>query len=221
MYAGSVFKGDYRKMVHGLDAIFEHIPKFETEELEGVYFQWSLNGSKYFEYKPVKWIESLRVRNKDQQGGAKGAWATDYATMGIAKIIKYCRRFMSLSDIMNEAIESDEAIVTAKVDEKGKVELKKEQLYDDAEIENEVLSEEKKNQILDIEDKVKILDFPQRANFLFENKAWHTDKHIVEVFAKLCESKSEVTQIAQELKKTPYTVAVYEILLSYHKKMTA
>jgi phage recombination protein Bet len=63
----------------------------------------------------------------------------------------------------------------------------------------EILSEKQQDEALKIHDDLCTLDFEQRAKFFAEKTEWHNEKHIVEVFLKLCESPQEIIVIGKNL----------------------
>ena len=59
-------------------------------------------------------VNRLRLKNPSQSKGISGSWATDFDAMAKAKAIKQLSRYMPLSVDMQNAILSDEGVITEK-----------------------------------------------------------------------------------------------------------
>jgi recombination protein RecT len=138
IFGKAVYKNDDFSFSFGINPSLSHKPNFASDELEYVYFTWVINGIKEFDCVNKAWVENRRLRNKSQQASysnpnalPKDAWATDYPTMAIGKLIKYCRRFIPLSPEFVAMAESDERVLIGKLDKDGKLEITPHEEVDD------------------------------------------------------------------------------------------
>ena len=115
LFAYAVYEGDDFKYQLGLHPNVYHVPKIDDRE-KVLTFAYAVahytNGGFNFVVLTRDQIEKLRLRNRDQQRGIKGAWKTDYPEMACAKAIKKLAKFMPMSDEIHSAVMSDEIVIT-------------------------------------------------------------------------------------------------------------
>lgn len=116
LYAYPVYENDEFTYELGLEPKLEHKPADgDRGKFTHVYAVAHYKDDGYnFMVLTKGEVEKLRLRNKSQKAKPSGAWATDYETMACAKAIKQLAKYMPLSDEMNKAVISDEAIITDK-----------------------------------------------------------------------------------------------------------
>lgn len=219
LYGTAVYKGDEFKAMQGLNPILEHKQNFSSTDIERVYITWIVNNQKYFEQKPLSFFENLRQRNKDQQknnGALSGAWKTDYEAMCLAKLIKYCRRFLPMTPELNTAFDLDEQVINITENEKGETKIIKHDVYEDAEIVKPQLSAEKEKQIQEIKENIEDLDFQNMLAFWQQKKEWHKDVDILPIFLDACKNQNEVLKIGQAI-ENPKTTQLVSILNTAYK----
>ena len=118
IHAFCVFSGDKFEYELGLNPNITHVPNEEQintmDALTHAYAVAHYNDGGYnFVVLSKKRIEALRLRNPmfRKNPSPSGAWESDYASMACAKAIKQLAKYMPLSDEMQHAYASDEAII--------------------------------------------------------------------------------------------------------------
>lgn len=118
IHAECVFDDDEFSYQLGLHPDLKHIPCDDCErdnmaDLTHVYAVVHYKDGGYnFVVLTRNQIEKLRLRNPMQGAQPAGAWKTDYDKMAKAKAIKQLATYMPLSDEMQSATVSDEAVLT-------------------------------------------------------------------------------------------------------------
>lgn len=117
LYAEVVREGDDFTVEYGLNPILKHVPAIENEDarVTHVYAVAHYKDGGYnFVVMTYNQVERLRKRNPMQKGSPAGAWATDWEAMAKAKAIKQLSKYLPLSVDMQNAIVSDEAVISEK-----------------------------------------------------------------------------------------------------------
>lgn len=115
LYAYVVRQGDEFHYELGLEPVLKHKPQADpSAPLTHVYaVAHYKDGGHSFIVLTRDEVEALRRRNSSQRGAPSGAWATDYEEMAKAKAIKKLAKYMPLSDEMQSAVLSDDAVIDA------------------------------------------------------------------------------------------------------------
>ena len=114
LYAYTVYSADEFEYELGLNPQLRHKPAAgDRGEMVNVYAVAHYKDGGYnFVVLSKDEVERLRLRNSFQKTKPSGAWATDYDAMACAKAIKQLAKYMPLSEEMQSAIMTDDAIVT-------------------------------------------------------------------------------------------------------------
>lgn len=114
VYAEVVREGDEFEVAMGLEPRLEHKPRFDSSKpLQYVYAVCHFNDGGYnFVVLSRSDIERLRMRSPMQDANPSGAWATDYDAMAKAKALKQLAKYMPLNIDQQEAVATDESVLT-------------------------------------------------------------------------------------------------------------
>lgn len=115
IYAHVVRVGDEFTYQLGLNPDLQHKPCGDSQaEITHVYAVAHFKDGGYqFEVLSKNEVEALRQRNRSQGVKPSGAWATDYSEMAKAKVVKRLAKFLPLSDEVNKALVTDEAVLSS------------------------------------------------------------------------------------------------------------
>ena len=134
VYAEVVREGDEFEVEFGLNPNLRHVPMLDAgKPMKYVYAVCHFTDGGYnFVVLSKSDVERLRLRSPMQKGAPSGAWLTDYDSMAKAKALKQLAKYMPLNIDQQEAIATDEAVLTPDNFQAGRAKI------EDVEYANEV-----------------------------------------------------------------------------------
>ena len=113
LYAHVVRDGDAFDYQLGLSPDLKHVPQAPADAaITHAYAVCRFkDGSYQFDVMTKDEIERLRKRNPSQGVSPSAAWATDYAEMAKAKVVKRLAKYLPLTDEIQSALAADEGII--------------------------------------------------------------------------------------------------------------
>lgn len=114
VYAEVVREGDVFNVEMGLSPKLEHKPVFDSSKpMTYVYAVCHFSDGGYnFVVLSRSDVERLRMRSPMQDAAPSGAWLTDYDAMAKAKALKQLAKYMPLNIDQQEAVATDESVLT-------------------------------------------------------------------------------------------------------------
>lgn len=125
VYAEVVRDGDEFEVGFGLEPKLYHKPKFDSSKpMTHVYAVCHFTDGGYnFVVLSRSDVERLRMRSPMQKSNPSGAWLTDYDSMAKAKALKQLAKYMPLNIDQQEAIATDESVMTPDSFQQGKAKV--------------------------------------------------------------------------------------------------